>query len=53
MTNLFLLCLICYGAGVFSAIGAMFLGRWIGRRQARRQLARAKGAEDYYWRFQQ
>jgi hypothetical protein len=40
--DLFLLGLTCYGAGIFSAIGAMELGRWIGRRQAR---------IDEYWRM--
>lgn len=40
--DLFLLGMICYGAGLFSAIGAMFFGRWLGRRQAEL---------DHYWRM--
>ena len=32
MTKEFALYLIVYGLGVFSAIGAMLLGQWIGRR---------------------
>lgn len=40
--DLFMLCLLCYGAGIFSAIGAMELGRWIGRRSAE---------VDHYWRM--
>ena len=40
--DLFMLGLTCYGAGIFSAIGAMELGRWIGRRSKE---------DDEYWRF--
>lgn len=29
----FFIVIVSYGCGVFSAIGAMMLGRWIGRRQ--------------------
>lgn len=33
--DLFMLGLTCYGAGIFSAIGAIELGGWLGRRQAK------------------
>lgn len=40
-SDLAILCLFCYGLGVFSAIFAVLWGRHQGRRQAR----------DHYWNF--